>query len=176
MITFPARLTVIVAALGLLVVATVGPAPASASASAETFGHDSTVTQPVEPIPVESEPEFGAPQVVVDYVDPVAYAKLRGATARIPDFVSGAGSLPESRTPDGPGAAKLRAHVDDMTYAGRWPGTAELIDHAGEGDIGWAQWLFHGPNGDFAGWSLLRPTGTIRDFFDTVSAHHQSTT
>lgn len=111
---------------------------------------------------------------VVDYVDPVAYTKLRGSAGRIPDFVSGSGCLPQAATPDGPAAARLRAHVDAMTYAGRWAGSAELIDHAGEDDIGWAQWLFHGPHGDFAGWSLLRPTGSIRDFFDTVTANQQA--
>lgn len=128
-------------------------------------------------VPGESLYRLRAGQVlgVVDYVDPVAYAKLRGAAGRIPDFVSGAGSLPESASPDGPAATQVRDHVENMTYAGRWAGSAELIDHAGEDNIGWAQWLFHGPHGDFAGWSLLRPTGMIRDFFDTVTANQQLT-
>ena len=79
-----------------------------------------------------------------------------------------------SHSPAGPESERLRVHVDAMAYAGRWAGSAELVDHAGDGDVGWAQWIFHGPHGDFAGWSLLRPTGTIRDFFDTVTAHNQS--
>lgn len=111
---------------------------------------------------------------VVDYVDPVAYAKLRGTDARTPDFIAGCGSLPEPATPTGVVADDLVRHVTEMTYAGRWTGTADLIDHGGESDVGWAQWIFHGPHGDFAGWSLRRPSGHIRDRFDTVAAHDLS--
>ena len=108
---------------------------------------------------------------VVDYVDPVAYAKLRGDSARTPDYVAGTGSLPNPRTPDGPVAAELAGHIANMARAGRWSGSAELIDCAGEENVGWAQWIFHGEHGDFAGWSLRRPSGHIRDLFDTVTAH-----
>jgi len=111
---------------------------------------------------------------VVDYIDPVAYSRLRGDDARVPDFASAAGSLPEPAVPAGPVAAELRDHVDSLTRAGRWEGTAELVDYAGETDTGWAQWLFHGEHGDFAGWSLRRPSGPIRDFFDTITAHSLS--
>jgi len=134
------------------------------------------------PVPGESLYRVRDGQVlgVVDYVDPVAYSKLRGDSARTPDFVGGAGSLPEVGTPGGPIADQLRAHVEALTYAGRWSGVAELLDHAGDGDpdggVGWAQWIFRGEHGEFAGWSLRRPTGTIRDFFDTVTAHELSLT
>lgn len=112
---------------------------------------------------------------VVDYVDPVAYAKLRGDAARPADFVAGLGSLPSANTPVGPATAALRDHVAAMGRAGRWTGSAELIDHAGEETVGWAQWVFHGEHGDFAGWSLRNPEGHIRDLFDTVTAHDQAT-
>ena len=111
---------------------------------------------------------------VVDYVDPVAYTRLRGDNGRIPDFLGGAGSLPEPDSPNEPPAADLRSHVESMSYAGRWTGTADLVDHAGDNGVGWAQWTFHGPHGDFAGWSLCA-NGQIRDFFDTVSAHNHAT-
>jgi len=115
---------------------------------------------------------------VVDYVDPVAYAKLRGDSARTPDFVAGGAVLPQAGTAQGLIADELQAHIEAMGYAGRWAGSAELIDHEGDGGyddgVGWAQWMFHGPHGDFAGWSLRRPGGKIRDFFDTVTAHQLS--
>lgn len=107
---------------------------------------------------------------VVDYVDPVAYTRLRGDSARTPDFVAGGGTLPHANEPAGAGAQKLASHVESLQRAGRWSGTATLTDHAGEDSIGWAQWTFHGEHGDFAGWSLLSPSGHIRDLFDTVSA------
>ena len=114
----------------------------------------------------------------VDYVDPVAYDKLRGDSARIPNFVAGAGSLPEPHTPSSPVADQLRNHVESMTYAGRWSGSARLVDHAGDGEldggVGWAQWIFTSEHGEFAGWSLRRPSGSIRDLFDTVTAHQLS--
>ena len=126
------------------------------------------------PVPGESLYRLRNGQVlgVVDYVDPVAYARLRGSAARTPDFAAGAGSLPEASTPAGPASDTLRAHVEAMAYAGRWPGSATLIDVAGEEAVGWAQWIFAGPHGEFAGWSLRRPSGTIRDLFDTVTAHN----
>ena len=125
------------------------------------------------PVPGESLYRVRNGQVlgVVDYVDPVAYAKLRGDNARTPDYVAGMGSLPNPGTPDGPIAGELAKHVASMSRAGRWTGEAELIDHAGEDTVGWAQWIFHGEHGDFAGWSLRRPSGHIRDLFDTVTAH-----
>lgn len=107
---------------------------------------------------------------VVDYVDPVAYAKLRGDSARHPDFLAGGGSLPDPRTPTGQAADVLTAYINGLGRAGRWAGTATLLDVAGEADIGWAQWTFHSEHGDFAGWSLLNSAGHIRDLFDTVSA------
>jgi len=107
---------------------------------------------------------------VVDYVDPVAYAKLRGKSARHPDFIAGGGSLPHPHQPAGTAVATLVDHVAALTRAGRWPGTATLRDVAGESDVGWAQWTFRGEHGAFAGWSLLSPSGHIRDLFDTVTA------
>jgi len=107
----------------------------------------------------------------VDYVDPIAYAKLRGDSARTPDYMAGTGALTAQRTPYGPVADELTNHVATMSRAGRWPGQAELVDCAGEDTVGWAQWIFHGEHGDFAGWSLRRPSGHIRDLFDTVTAH-----
>lgn len=107
---------------------------------------------------------------VVDYVDPIGYGHLRGDKGRAPDFAAAAPSLPGTNTPTGPAATALQEHVASMTHAGRWPGTAELLDHAGEDGVGWAQWTFHGPHGEFAGWSLHRADGFIRDLFDTATA------
>ncbi len=128
------------------------------------------------PVPGESLYRLRGGQVlgVVDYVDPVAYAKLRGDSARTPDFIAGGGSLPQPHTPAGAVGDILRAHVEAMTYAGRWAGSAQLVDCAGEADVGWAQWIFDGPHGRFAGWSLRRSSGKIRDLFDTVTAHEHA--
>lgn len=112
---------------------------------------------------------------VVDYVDPIGYRHLRGESGRTPDYVAGGGALAGNGTPTGAAAEALVAHVNTMTHAGRWAGTATLVDHAGEETVGWAQWIFHGPHGDFAGWSLHRPSGFIRDLFDTVTATNLAT-
>jgi hypothetical protein len=107
---------------------------------------------------------------VVDYLDPVAYAKVRGDRGRVADFASAAGSLPERDSPTGAGAVAIHDHVAAMTRAGRWRGSAELIDHAGDDAVAWAQWNFRGPHGDFPGWSLRRANGLVIDLFDTVTA------
>lgn len=107
---------------------------------------------------------------VADYVDPVAYARLRGADARDADLLGAGGALPEPRTPAGGVMTELVERLHGLDRAGRWPGDVEVVDAAGDGSVGWAQWTFHGEHGDFAGWTLRRSNGATRDFFDTVGA------
>ena len=45
-----------------------------------------------------------------------------------------------------------------------------MVDYAGGAEVGWAQWTFEGPHGEFAGWTLRQADGHHTDFFDTVQA------